>query len=401
MTGHEQHEVAQRPRRLRGLRLVPLTLLMLAVVAAGVTGRLIVEPKPAAPVAEDRGSQAVAKASKTSLPRSCTLPVRQGLRGREPWLDPKLRPQSEKKFTRRLAKEEPAYVRGEDGWLFWNDWQINDMSQSVGRVAFDEATVERWARYISRMKRQAEASGGKFYVMVAPAKWDVYPHLLPRWARDLRGSVSLDLLMRAQPRLPFIDVRSALRTASRKNHTYEPLDSHWTPYGGYVAWKAATRCLRAVPQGDKALGVPRITGIEKVAANNEFAAQGVVPPAQPVRTVPVYKDPLPTVKARSLTTGAPLALSAENVLDATLMPAATRTRGAQTGDRLLVLRDSTGGALSPLWEASFRSTIQVSHGLGGTGDVPKVKKLVKKYRPDITMLVLTERYFGYDPFASS
>jgi|EndMetStandDraft_8_1072994.scaffolds.fasta_scaffold23321_3 acetyltransferase AlgX (SGNH hydrolase-like protein) len=395
MTGHQPHEIAQRPRRAHGLRLVPLGLLVVCVLAAAVIGS-IVDYKPA-PVPEVVAAAPTKPPKKPSLPKACTLPVKQGLRNREPWLDAALRPKSEKQWTRHIAREEPAYVQGEDGWLFWNDWQVNDMSQSVGRITLDDAAVSGWASYLKSMQRSAERAGSQFYVMVAPAKWDVYPQKMPSWARDLRGRVSLDILMKAHPEIPFIDTRSPLRTAARKNATYEPLDSHWTPYGGYVAWKSATRCLRATTPNNKPLGVPEITGVGLVPSNNEFAPQGIVPDPQPQRTVPVYARALPTMTAQSLDSGAAVEIGADNVVDTTLLPLMTRTQGAQSDDRLLVLRDSTGGSLSPLWAASFASTVQVSHGLGGTAALPKIAQLAKKYHPDITMIVLTERYLGYEP----
>lgn len=396
MSEPTQHEIAQRPSRAHGLRLVPLVLLVVCALAAGIGGQFV--PFRAAPLPE----AAVAAApppppKKSSLPDRCALPVRQGLRGREPWLDPALRAKSEKRFVKHLAREQPAYVEGEDGWLFWNDWQVSDASQSVGRLTLDASGVADWARYLKGLRRDAEKSGSQFYVMVAPAKWDVYPRLLPSWARDLRGTVSLDLLMKAHPELPFIDVRSPLRTAARKNDTYEPLDSHWTPYGAYVAWKAATRCLRAVSPNNEPLGVPDILGVGNVAPSNEFTPQGVVPGPDAVRTVPTYSEPLPPVTVTSIDSGAAVQPQPGNVVDGSVLPVQTRTSNAQSDDTLLVLRDSTGGALSPLWEASFARTVQLSHGLGTTGPFPDVRALARTYRPDITMIVLTERYLGYEP----
>lgn len=390
------HQVAQRPGRLDRFRLVPLVLLVLCVVAATLVGRVgdwsdaAATPGAGAAAAKPKKPPK----AKTSLPRVCTPTVAQRLRGREPWRDPKLAPASERKFARNIAQEAPAYVEGRDGWLFWNDWQVNDMSQSIGRLTLDKAGIKRWSRYLRGLQRDAEAAGSDFYVVVAPAKWDVYPKLLPGWARTLRGSVSLDLLMRAQPKIPFIDTRKALRESAAK--TYEPLDSHWTPYGGYVAWKAVTRCLRAVDQGTP-YGVPKAEGVDRVADSNEFAPQGIEPGSRPMRTVPDYVRPLPEMVVRQVGSGRQLEVGDDNIVDGTLMPATTTTADAQTDQRLLVLRDSTGGALSPLWGATFASTAQYSHGLGTTGPFPDVTKLARKHRADITMIVLTERYLGYQP----
>lgn len=233
--------------------------------------------------------------------------------------------------------------------------------------------------------------------MIAPAKGDVYPGRLPNWAQDLRGFVSLDLLMKTHPELPFIDTRPELREAGQVNATYSPLNSHWTYYGGYVAWQTVTSCLRASDTAFASLSVPPISGVTARADFNEFASFEVVPSVQPTWTVPVYSEPLPATTAVSLVSGDPVQLDGDNVVDMTQLPVETTSENAQSDLTLLALRDSTGSALSPLWSTSFAHTVQFQHGVGGTGEVLNVGSLVSKYKPNVTLFVMTERYLDYGP----
>jgi hypothetical protein len=397
VTDGSLREIAPPPgrgrRTLAGLRYLPLAVLMLCVIAATIVGRLEIRSQDAD--ARDAAAQAAAPA-KASLPAVCAPRVAQGLDA-EPWRDDSLEKASEATFARRMAAEKPGYVRGRDGWKFFTDVQAKDFSQALGRERLTKTPIKAWAAYLSTMQRDAEARGGKFYVMIAPAKWDVYPDKLPTWAQELRGTNSLDGLMSAHPELPFIDVRQALRTAGRTEPTYSPLNSHWTNYGGYVAWKAATACLRA-DGVDDSLGVPPITGVSRVADRNEHAADGVKQPVEPRWTVPVYAEQHPTTTVTDLDTGDPVAVGDDDTVDMLLLPVESRTADAQTDKTLLLLRDSTGSALSPLLSTSFARTFQYRHQIGDQDTAPvDVPALVDKHRPDITIFTMTERYLAYGP----
>lgn len=391
--------VAQHPPGVvSGLRLVPLIVLIVCVLVATVLGHVKGDGERGT-TSHQRSSRATAR---HILPESCT-PAPERRPERQPWRGP-ARAKSERVFQANMLGEQPSYVRGEKGWLFFNDWQINDFSQALGRIRLTHSQVNAWAAYLRRLGEAASAHGSRFYVVVAPAKWDVYPQYLPRWARKLRGTDSLDLLMKAHPELPFIDTRAALQQASVQHDTYEPLNSHWTPYGGYVAWKAITACLRRSAPGLFArAGVPDLLGVGKVPSSNEFDRVGIVAPSEPVSTVPEYAAPHIATTARSLASGQRLSLGPDDGVDTTWLPVQTRSTGAQTPLHLLALRDSTGNALSPLWSQTFATTTQYTHPVGCTPDtcatMPSyhVDALLARTRPDVTLLVMTERYLGYGP----
>jgi hypothetical protein len=235
MTSDGLRTVAPAPGRrssFAGARYVPLIILMVCVVAATIVGTVHERSQR-----DDSDQAAVAARAavdrKPSLPAVCAPPVNQGITV-EHWRDDEREAASEAVFSQRMTDEKPGYVTGRGGWLFFNDIQAKDFSQAIGRERQGRKQVAEWDAYLSGMKREAEADGGQFFVMIAPAKWDVYPDRLPGWARDLRGTNSLDHLMAQHPELPFIDVRAPLRAAAPEEPTYSPLNSHWSDYGGYV-----------------------------------------------------------------------------------------------------------------------------------------------------------------------
>jgi hypothetical protein len=301
-----------------------------------------------------------------------------------------------------MKREHPAYVSGRDGWKFFADHHDDNFSQALGRVTLTVKQRQAWARWIRTSRRTVEKAGGRYFVVVAPANWDIYSHKLPRWAQRLRGTTSLQTMIGEYPDLPWIDTRAALREAAEERHTYEPLNSHWTYYGGYVAWRAITRCLRAAaPPGEDrfdAVRAPAITGVGVMAGGNEFAADGV-PDGRPRNTYPIYAEAHPDTTVTHLPDGALIPNRPDHATDTLMTPLRTRTPNAQASElTLLTLRDSMGGALSPLWSTSFGTTVQYAHGINQMGfSPPDLSALVATFRPDLVLFVVTERWLSRRP----
>ncbi|MDF9717176.1 hypothetical protein INN71_03685 [Nocardioides sp. ChNu-153] len=307
----------------------------------------------------------------------------------DPW-GPERRAASEAAFTEAVAAAGTSYVVGEDGFHFFGDDRNLNLSQALGRVRLDAAGAQEWATYLTDLQARAEAGGAVFRAVVAPAKWDVHRDRLPAWARELSGETSAQVLRRLHPDLPLVDVRAVLRDAPYP--TYDPLDSHWTPYGGWLAWAAVVADLEAA--GVEGLALPEMVDVATVPSNNELADLGV-PDAPPVRTVPVFDGPQPP----SEVTGPDGALpaSAGGVVALGAMPAETRTPGALGTAEVLLLRDSMLTLVSPAIVRTSPRTLQHSHGIAGTGPVPDVGALVARESPDVVLLVLAERYLGAGP----
>ena len=401
--GPDDTGIAQHPRPVSRFRLLPLGGLCLTVAALAlvgvvhggqVTGDLpasaLVPPQTAAQKekAAEREAKRLARAKQACRPAFST-----GVRA-EPWVGAR-RQQSEQVFKARMKKEKRTYVKGRDGWKFFTDLQSDNFSQAVGRVTQTAKQRTAWAKWIAQSQKTVEKAGGQYYVVISPANWDIYPQKLPVWAQKLRGTTSLQTLMAEHPELPWVDPRAALRKAAKKNDTYEPLDSHWTPYGGYVAWQAITKCLRATDDALKAADAPPITGVGITANSNEFAADGVKP-GKPRRTYPIYAAPHPETTTTHLPDGAPIANSPDFVTDTIQAPLKTSTPSAQLpGSTLLTLRDSTGNALSPLWSTTFGTTVQYGHGINQLGlKPPDLAQLMSTYHPDVVLFVITERFLA-------
>jgi len=373
-----------RLRWRRGLQLVPLVAVVAVTATVATAGAL------AAPEKGREEAQALHADQRRQEQATCR-PAYGGAATRNTWADPASRASSEQYFKAHAAKDSPMFERGRRGWVFLGDPYQQELSQAVGRAQLSPGQVSAWVDYLRTMRDQARRAGSDFYVVVAPAKWEIYRSKLPAWAESLQGPSSLDLLLKRAPNLPIVDIRSALRRASHtpETATYSPLNSHWTPYGGAVAWNAFARCLSVSTKGALAAQLPDFTGTTAVQDANEFAAFGVPTPPTPVWTSPTFATQLPSVRATKTDGTTPVPGDAG--LDTLDLPAFTSAPAAPVDKTLLMLRDSTGTAFGRWADVSFRRTVQVAHTFTGHNDALDVAAELKTYHPDVTVYLITER----------
>lgn len=390
--------VASRPRLVTRLRLVPLAILVALTLVAGVVGffndGIISSEQPAAAAAPtkkkgDKAEDAEKLAERIS--KKCVPGFATNVKS-EPWVGAK-KAASEAAYKKAIKKENASYIKGADGNYIFSDLYAKNFSQSLGRITQTAKKQKQWASYFKKAKQLTEAQGGVFHVVVVPATWEVHPNTLPKWARPLRGTNTLNKLMKKYPDLPWIDTRKALLTASKKNNVFIKVNSHWTNYGGYVAWQAITKCLATDASLDK-ITVPAYTSIKKDANYNEFSGFGIKA-GKKAWTVPV----LPALPTSTITSGdASAAFDPYGGLDAVYLPATVDTAAAQSDQTLLVYRDSTGSALSPLWRYAYQKSVQYHHGILSTPAKPTpLATAIAAADPDVFLYVISERMLEGKP----
>lgn len=372
------------------LRLAPLLALLGCVTAATVVGgttQAELDRAAAMPPATAGASAPVGEAGAVCAPARPAIPDAQ------PWQGD-ARAGSEAIYEASTASLQGPVIEGRDGWLFWSDYQWQNFSQGLGRRVQSVAEMDAWSAHYQGIADELEAKGIPFAILIAPAKWDAYRGQLPEWADGIQGSTTFDYLRAAHPELPLVDVRDAVAQGAAQADTYERDNSHWTPYGGYVAWEQTARCLASLGGDFAGIAAPPISGVATEQGNSEFAVYGFEPSA-PGLTVPVFAEapgPMTLVDKDGRTHQ----LAWDYPTDMLEMPATTLTPNAQSSARALVLRDSFGGAIAPGLQAAFAETTQVSHGIGSEAPAD-ILALAEEEQPDVVILELTERYLHFIP----
>ncbi len=240
--------IAQRPRLVSRLRLVPLGVLCLRRGPRrcsrrrprrhGHRGHPRVRPPEVARTAAEKAAERAAKA-KDRVHAEVQHGRRRASRG-----GASRKRASEKAFRGAIEKENRGYVKGKDGWKFFTDYQANNFSQALGRVTQTSQAAEAWAKWITKQQKLVEKAGGATTSWSRPANWDIYPQKLPTLGPAAARHHLAAAADESAPRAA-LD-RHPARRCTRPRRSTTPTsrsNSHWTPYGGYVAWQAITKCL--------------------------------------------------------------------------------------------------------------------------------------------------------------
>ena len=340
-------------------------------------------------IADARGWLDDGSVAQASTPGSCLSDVAPG----DPtiWSGPRTA-ESEAVFAANTAELTVPVIEGQDGYFFWSDVQADNFSQMLGRAPWLDEQRDAWRTYFADLRNALQREGTELVVVIAPSPGTVYPQKLPEWSTPLQGLTHFDQLLSVSGDLPIVDVRGALSDASADEWVYSAVNSHWTPYGAYVAWDTISQCIQALypDSGYDELVPADVVTVEGQEPPNEFAEWGVTAP-QPDWTVPTL-DRAPETTTLTGTDGSQRELTWPDGVD--MMDLPVTTTGGAIDKNVLVVGDSQGTALSALWAESFASTVQIRHHLDELSQRANVLDAARQSDVDLVVLELTERYLS-------
>jgi alginate O-acetyltransferase complex protein AlgJ len=138
-------------------------------------------------------------------------------------------------------------VLGKNGWFYPGNDLANVKNQHLGLDPLSLETLALIAQKLRDKQQQLAAQGIKFYFVVAPDSYTIYPENLPDYMQNLSITSNLDRLktyLATHTNVPFIDVRPALLAAKSTHQAYMQTDTHWNNYGCLVATIAITQRIR-------------------------------------------------------------------------------------------------------------------------------------------------------------
>jgi len=379
------------PRWWRRYRDLPLVLLTIASLVAAVVGwvtqyRLDTAAAAPAPVSSSPGTVGGdADACRPGIAQPDS----------EPWIDGD--GEASSRWEANAAALADPVVRGRDGWAFYNDQVEENFSQAVGRRFLTVAEVGAWHDYFSALDTALAEQGIELSIQISPSATSVYPEQLPAWTDGIVGSTPLDQFLAASPDLPIVDFRHDLRAAAETNAVYTPVNSHWTDWGGYIAWQSYAACHDATHPDAEPLWVPDVDGVESTRIYNEYADYGI-PDAGPAWTVPVFAEPFGDVEITTAD-GTVTTVEGTSQVGLGMLPASTETAGARSDRTALILRDSMGNSLTPYWGQVFAKTWQIQHRYDDWSSPPDYRALVAEHQPDVVIVQLAERHLVNAPAA--
>ncbi len=136
-------------------------------------------------------------------------------------------------------------IFGKDNWLFYGENHLNTY-RGLDRFTSDELEdikKELFYRYEYLKKRNI-----KFYFVILPTKYSVYPEYLQNNITKLFNETITDQLigyLGKKTPFPVIDTRQALIEAKKHQiRLFQKTDSHWNYAGGYFAYHLISQYLK-------------------------------------------------------------------------------------------------------------------------------------------------------------
>jgi len=275
----------------------------------------------------------------------------------------------------------PNVLVGKDGWLYFLGEDGRSMERwRRGSQPFTDPEIASLRTELLRRRDYLAGRGIAYVVIVVPEKYSVYPEHLPDWTTPLSETTSLDRIdaeMARDPRLRFIDLRSALRAAKPHERLYYQTDSHWNYLGASIGYEVLMRELRELfpdlplmpvqrPRYDA--GVDFYSGdlAQMAGASAHFREEDLAPLGK------ILAAPESRCARRDAELEGPLV---EHYVYRCAEP---------RRHRLLMFRDSMAIPLIPMLSENFAQSLYVS---GRQFDVG----LIDRFRPDVVIEEMVER----------
>lgn len=129
-------------------------------------------------------------------------------------------------------------VIGKNGWFFPGNSHNMVVNQYRGLQPLSSATLDSIGGRLTYYQRELAKQGIRFYVLVAPDSYTIYPENVPDYLKTRTSASNFDRLkqhLAQHTRIPFIDMRDDLRAAKTTNITYCQTDTHWNDFGSLIA----------------------------------------------------------------------------------------------------------------------------------------------------------------------
>lgn len=294
-----------------------------------------------------------------------------------------------------ISTDPEQVIIGKNDWLYLGD--RHNLTLSNDKRVATEADLDIGRKIGSATKAWDAYLAGKgvkiFRIMVGPNKGSIYPEHMPLWAKPVSPNPTDALFSEAGEDI-LIDLREPL-LAAKKTHLaalYYKTDTHWNAFGAGVAFQAfAKQVGKSAPE----LQWPS----EKIYEHIKTVPRNGGDLANFLRLTENIPDDEQKINSESLpveitqvdfATKKIISKGGNPPIGAPQKPLLVKSVGALNNKRVLWLRDSFGGAMSPLMAATFSETLQLHWGLI-IGQGGKLSKLVDEFKPDYVFVTVVER----------
>lgn len=391
---HTLREVERTPASSRTLRVIGyvalgvLLVITLVLSVIGVITKFEQRNEAAARAVAFEQSEPQADA----LPASCLSPKARDARPSEAWVGESAA-QNEAEFLLHPDTAEMRVV-GQDGFNFWGDAQALNFTQALGRNPLSNDEIAAWIAYFDGLNSELAADGRDLVILVAPAKWEIYPEKLPEWSAGRLGQTRFDQFLDHSGAVPVVDVRDALINAKAETPVYSAVNSHWSPFGALSAWQQVVRCgADLYPESMwGTVEVPVAVDVDLVEAPNEFTPFGDTSSPADWAVADLGQSGGSIHTQVTDAEGNRVDGNSNGAIGLLELPATTEY--SEASGRVLIVGDSMNEALTPVQARAFGATCQIRHNFDNPSKRPNVLEEARACEADVVFFQFTERYFS-------
>lgn len=250
-------------------------------------------------------------------------------------------------------------IMGKDDWLFSGSY---DWLTYQGAASLSALELKQLQGALRHRKNAIEAQNCRYYLVIAPNKYSIYPEYTPDYLNGLEAETVADQVvaqLSQEPGLNVLDLRPILRASKNKypgNHLYFKHDSHWNMVGAFIAYEAIIEMLKQDFPDITPIPFAAIGWEDDIVRQGDYARMMGLPTAFS-DTILDAKDKFQNViKAPKKHYPVPKEFAYKDNYEFAYTSCDT------TGQRLLLIRDSFGSFLIPYLSSHFDKSVYIFDG---------------------------------------
>lgn len=138
-------------------------------------------------------------------------------------------------------------IKGVDNWYFFTG---NDMLEDfTGRNLLSDEDLNEWVQSYREKKKWLEDKGIRYLFVVAPNKMSIYSKFVGDPWVDNQGLGRLTQISRQlsdSDNSTLLDLTPSLRNMNHLDTLYFKSDTHWTPYGAFLAYQVIAEKIESM-----------------------------------------------------------------------------------------------------------------------------------------------------------
>jgi alginate O-acetyltransferase complex protein AlgJ len=285
----------------------------------------------------------------------------------------------------RLFKISPnpdQVIIGQDDWLFKGG---NEIDAFQGNHPFELSELEAFRLELEFRQKYLEAQNCKFYFLITPVKACIYPEKVPSNLTHLeKQSWGEQLIhyLNYHSKLKPIDIYNTFKTVGKKELIYYKLDTHWNRLGAFYAANIILARIHSDFPKVSVLSLENYNIIKTETAKGNILKM--------ISNIDGFRDSVYELTPRSGYLAQDVSKNYNVEKGFPFPDEYEKDKEIQGADKpsMLIISDSYGSFLFPFLSEQFKRSVKIFD----SWQYKLNASIVKKEKPDIVLLVISEAY---------